>query len=344
MEEIKMKKLVIVLLLTFLPTWIFCEANNSSLEQATSYYNSADYKVASEFYKKAIAEGVCDGVVFYRLGYSLENTQSDNELMKECYRISAYVFEAQNATEDGYYQKASKKEKQFQISHSDINDEYVQKFIKSFHPVPEKKDFQTLYSDTITFLQNMNKTTRNILIAIAVTVYIIAWLFSMGGRCVIVYTWWDMLLLMICGGIFWCGMEIKDPTVEKPYLTLLIIAFLASMVISVIANRKNPFPLDLIFVFVSVMAKLILVVVVPVVLLMVLTAFDSGKKDRRYEDGTYKNKRSHMVALLFILISLLISPLVKTKKNSKVSETVDGLKDVNYAIRFIRRWNYILGA
>ena len=47
---------------------------------------------------------------------------------------------------------------------------------------------------------------------------------------------------------------------------------------------------------------------------MLLSANNSGVKDGRYKDGTKGNERSRNVAMVLMLISLLIAPLIKGKK------------------------------
>lgn len=197
----------------------------------------------------------------------------------------------------------------------------------------------------VNIITELDKTSRWILIVAVIAIYAFAWFLSMGDKCIIVYTWWDMILLLICGGIFWTYLFGTNNNVgdSNPKLIVFYIAFALSVIISFIANLKNSFPLNIIFSIVSIITKIILIIVVPIIVLLIISSFAiSGTDDNRYKDGTRNNEKTAVVSFLFAFTGLLLTPLVKIKKQSKVADTIDNFSNESYTKRFIAKWNRIL--
>ena len=200
-----------------------------------------------------------------------------------------------------------------------------------------------LLDKIVIILVHMDKINSLFLIVTAIVIYVIAWFLSMGDKCTIVYTWWDMVLLLICGGIFWFYFFDSTESINNQ---ILVIIFASSLIISVIlsfvANIKNPFPLNILFSVVSIITKMVLIVFVPMIAFMMLNSFSTGKDDKRYKDGTKNNEKTSIVTFVFIIFGIIVSPLVKTDRKSKISDSIENFSDEKYTKRFLYKWNRIL--
>jgi hypothetical protein len=67
-----------------------------------------------------------------------------------------------------------------------------------------------------------------------------------------------------------------------------------------------------------------------------------GTNDNRYKDGTKNNEKAAIVSFIFALTGLLLTPLVRIKKQSKITDSVDNFSNESYTKRFIAKWNRIL--
>lgn len=195
----------------------------------------------------------------------------------------------------------------------------------------------------VSILVHMDKTYSLILIVGAIAIYIIAWLLSMGDKCTIVYTWWDMMLLLICGGIFWFYFMDSSETINNQVLVIIVaVSLIISAILSFVANIKNPFPLNILFSIVSILTKIILIVFVPMIVFMILNSFSSGKKDKRYKDGTKENEKTAIVTFVFLILGIIVAPLVKTNRKNNLSDSIENFSDEKYTKRFLYKWNRIL--
>ena len=144
-------------------------------------------------------------------------------------------------------------------------------------------------------------------------IYILALYLSNRTECIIVYTWKDMLLLLITFGVG-CYFYRNDEFEEKIFI--ICIPFVFSIIISIYANLGSSIPKCIFFSLISILTKLMLVIIAPLLIFGLLEANNSGVKDGRYKDGTKGNERSKNVSIVLMLISLLITPLIKGKKNT----------------------------
>lgn len=183
----------------------------------------------------------------------------------------------------------------------------------------------------VEYWKGLDKKIKIIVIVIAVLIYAVAWFLSC-GECVIVYTWWDMFLLIVAGGLFYvyCNSNFDEIKKSPVCLAVFLCAVIISLIISFIANINSPFPCNILYFILSSFTKIILILIAPLILLSIITSFSSGDKDRRYKDGTRNNKKTSSVVLIFSLIGLLVLPLVKTKGNSKISKIIDDFGDTDY--------------
>lgn len=345
--DVEMKKIVLCILIGFyFATNVFCDGQDENLKIANQYYDADDYTAAEEYFKKAIVDDNTNGIVFYRLGYSLENTHSNDSLMKESYKAAVFCFERDFETDNKYFEKAKSKLEQYGLT-KNYSEQELQAFIMTLNG----KNNNSITKDPIiliaSYLLNLSKNTKIILIVIAILIYVLAWFLSMGDKCTIVYTWWDMILLLVSGSIFcfnlWILSDGGQTDNSLAVSLVFIVSLILSFIISFIANIGNPFPFNILYSLVSVLTKTVLILIVPIIVLMALESFRAGKKDKRYRDGTEKNKKTFVVTLVFLFIALLVLPLIKANKNSKISKTIENFGDEEYTIRFIQKWNRILG-
>lgn len=332
----KIKKLFLLLISFFCCQSFFCEPLESNIELANKYYDANDYENASKYFRKVILSDVADPVLFYRLGYSLENINANKKLVIGSYKISSYLFEENNNVENRYYQAALNKERQLGFNHADVNFSYIENFKKDL-----KWNIRNGSATTIVeYWKGLDKKIKIIVIVIAVLIYAVAWFLSC-GECVIVYTWWDMFLLIVAGGLFYvyCNSNFDEIKKSPVCLAVFLCAVIISLIISFIANINSPFPYNILYFILSSFTKIILILIAPLILLSIITSFSSGDKDRRYKDGTRNNKKTSSVVLIFSLIGLLVLPLVKTKGKSKISKIIDDFGDTDYTSNYFRNQN-----
>lgn len=186
-------------------------------------------------------------------------------------------------------------DKQIALARVDGNSSLVNENSNSF--IETVKDFFLNFGKFILFLP--------------LVIYILALWLSSQTDCIIVYTWKDMLLLLITFGIG-CYFAHNDEFEEKFFITC--IPFVFSVIISIYANLGHSIPKCIFYSIISILTKLMLVIIAPLLIFGLLSANNSGVKDGRYKDGTKGNERSRNVAMVLMLISLLIAPLIKGKK------------------------------
>lgn len=152
-------------------------------------------------------------------------------------------------------------------------------------------------------------------IILVVGVYITALCLSKKTSCVIIYGWKDIIMLSIVDCVIYMALDSKDAEM----LVFAIPFFAISMLFSLVGNTRGSkiygFPKVLLFTALSIVSKFILIVVIPLIFFGALLAAASGKKDKRYRDGTKNNERSANIALVSVLTAFLFRPLIKSKKD-----------------------------
>jgi len=332
----KIKKIFLLLMSFFCCQSFFCKAFESNLELANKYYDADDYENASKYFRKVILSDVADPVVFYRFGYSFENINANKKFVIGSYKISAYLFEENNNVENRYYQAALNKEQQLGFNHADVNLSYIENFKKDLRWSIGNGSATTI----VEYWKGLDKKIKIIVIVIAVLIYAVAWFLS-GGECVIVYTWWDMFLLIVAGGLLYvyCNSSFDEIKNSPVCLEIFLSAIIISLIISFIANINSSFPCNILYFILSLFTKIILILIAPLILFSIFSSFGSGDKDRRYKDGTRNNKKTSNVVTIFLLIGLLVKPLVKTSRKSKISKIIDDFGDADYTSNYFRNQN-----
>lgn len=137
-----MKKNLIAILIILCTSFIFAE---TSLDKADSFYNQDNYVSAKPYYEDSLFnEGIKNGKIFYRLGYTYEQLKYQKSIYSKLYCAAAYCFERDNDKENKYYSYAISKEKDFGVNHNNYSDETIQKITEELYWKTHKKNFTYL--------------------------------------------------------------------------------------------------------------------------------------------------------------------------------------------------------
>jgi len=148
--------------------------------------------------------------------------------------------------------------------------------------------------------------------------YIAALILSKATRCIIIWHWWDLIILAIPGFIFLISFYMvynhEGETVK--YINnialniLFVFSFTATIILSFVANIKYSGLLkSVIFIIIAIAAKIFMAILIPIFLVLFLGALNSGKKDKRY--GTKGIQNIIIAGIIAALAALLIGVLIK---------------------------------
>lgn len=297
-------------LVLFFSIGLLVFAQEKNIELANKYYNQDNYEEAYKYYKSAIKENEPDAVTFYRFAYSCEQIQIKSNYYNKYYKGAAYLFEKNNDLDNKYYSYAINKEKQNGLNHSNFNDETILKLISDIDIT--EKGLSKITSSLLDFAS----ANLSVFIIMVLTIWILGIIFSKSTRCVVIYGWKDILILLIPGAIFSFYLIYFDSITNEILLnSIFIIAFIISIVFSFIGNIKSTKKFNPFYIIISVVVKIVLIILVPVVIVAFIGALGSGKKDKRYKDGTRNNTKTAMIGLVIGLVGLLLLPLIKTDED-----------------------------
>lgn len=143
------KYTLLLLLQFFMLNLCFAETN---FETANKYYDEDNYPSAKYYFEDSLFnEGIQNGTLFYRLGYSYEQLSLPKSTYSRLYCASAYCFERDNDKDNKYYSYAITKEKDLNVNHKNYTEETIQKLIDDLYWENHKKDF-SYYKNHITQL------------------------------------------------------------------------------------------------------------------------------------------------------------------------------------------------
>ncbi|MDR1838711.1 MAG: hypothetical protein LBQ93_03880 [Treponema sp.] len=310
-----MKKMVIFLILVL--SVLFCiHGQDSLLGQATSYYDKDDYGNAKNIYLEILKTGKFSGETLYRYAYSNEMLKGINSDVLDLYAASYYYL----LIDDSNNQYLENSKNKLELNSYDINlitigktEEIIKYTIKTNTIVNSPL---RIFSKSLNFLGQSDSIF--VLFIIALIIYAIALLFSSKTGCVIIWGWWDLILLAIPGLIFVYYLFNVD-NIMKYDETLNIIFFITSIAtfaLSVIINIKYSGIKGLLFAIVSVLAKIVIMILIPIIIFLFFMALSSGKKDRRYRDGTKGNTKTMWLAIVGAIALFLVINLIKTEQES----------------------------
>lgn len=134
-----MKKILIVLSIILCTSFTFAE---TSLDKADSFYDQDNYVSAKPYYEDSLFnEGIKNGKIFYRLGYTYEQLKYQKPIYSKLYCAAAYCFERDKDKDNKYYSYALAKEKDLGVNHNSYNEETINKIIDELYWKNHKKDF-----------------------------------------------------------------------------------------------------------------------------------------------------------------------------------------------------------
>ena len=300
-----LKRIVSLALISLLSMVVFAQETN--MELANKYYNQDNYEEAYKYYKNAIKENAPDAVSFYRFAYSCEQIHLKPNYFNKYYKGSAYLFEKNNDLSNKYYSYVINKEKQNGFNHANYDDETILKLVTDI------ESRETGLSYFTSELSNFVSNNLVVFVVLALIVWGLGIIFSKRTKCVIIYGWKDILILLIPGVIFSFYL-VKAESITHDILlnTIFVISFIISIIFSFIGNIKSTKHFNIFYIFISIVVKILLIILIPVVIVIFIGALGSGKKDKRYKDGTRGNTKTAMIGLVVGLVGLLLVPLVKT--------------------------------
>jgi MFS family permease len=150
--------------------------------------------------------------------------------------------------------------------------------------------------------------------------YIIGLILSKTTACVIIWRWFDLIVVTIPGLIFIVLLYFMNNEQDKSVVftnnvmfnILFVLSIVITITLSIISNIKNNHGiLIIIFAIVSILSKVFIMILVPVFILLFLGAINYGKDDRRYKGGKRGNANLIAMAIIGGLAVLLVGSLVK---------------------------------
>ena len=204
----------------------------------------------------------------------------------------------------------------FHVSLSDGKNGFIHKSLVDETVPIEAKGIKRIIQLLVNFIFD------NIALAgiIALVIWVIAIILSKTTKCVIVYNWYDLIILLIPGCIFSLYVFKEDLIKNDTLFSIIfIIAFCISVLLSILGNFRSKSKLFILNILVSAITKLLLVVLAPIVILAFIGALTSGKKDGRFRDGTRGNTKTLIVGIILGILAFIILPLVKTDEILEIS-------------------------
>jgi hypothetical protein len=308
-----MKKMAVFLI--FLLSVLFCvHSQDSLLEQATKYYDNNDYSNAKVIYLEIIRTGKFSGETLYRYAYSNEMLEGINNKVLDLYAAS-YFYLLIDDSNDQYLENSKNKLEKNSYDINSLTMGKAKEIIKHIIKINENINSPLkVFSKSLNLLGQSDKIF--IFLIIALIIYAIALLFSSKTNCVIIWGWWDLILMAIPGLIFVYYLFNTDNIIK--YDVALNIIFLVTTMVtfafSIIINLKYSGGKGLLFALVSILAKIVIMIIIPIIIFLFFIALSSGKKDRRYRDGTRGNTKSMWIAIVSVIALFLVINLIKVEK------------------------------
>jgi membrane-associated HD superfamily phosphohydrolase len=292
------------------------------LERANVFYNENDYINAKELYLQVLSSGKFTGETLYRYTYSTEMLNGINSEVLDLY-YATWWYLSMDGSNEQYLENSKNK---FETNSHDLNLTWgeAQKIVKDYIKVNKQK-YSVL--KTITNSLRSTGTVGVILFLIfVIIVYILAYTFSKKTKCIIIWSWWDLIFIAISAIIFIYYLfdsenKIKDDVfVNIVYFTATII----TLVFSIISNLRYSGIKWPLYAGISILTKIVLLVIIPLIIVLAIICWclaNSGKKDRRFKDGTRNNERTKnynfYVPIFTAIYTFLIINLIKFDKKLK---------------------------
>jgi hypothetical protein len=290
-------------------------AQETLLEKANAYFDNSDYASANALYAEILKDdkNIWLGEIDYRYAYSCEMLEGLTPEVLNLYAVASwhsddtapYMNEVKNKLE----------ENSIDISSLTLGDTYdiIKKSIKI-----NTKPISPLKAITNS-LRSLELFGLILLLIVSVIMYILAYSFSKRTSCIIIWSWWDLILLALSGLIFVYYLFDNDNKIQNDIFAniLYFMVTLATVVMSIISNLKYSGIKWPLFAVISILTKIVLLFVIPLVLVLLIIGFAYVKGDKRYKDGTRNNARTRNMAVWTIVYTFLIVNLLKTGKKTQ---------------------------
>jgi hypothetical protein len=298
-------------------------AQETSLDKANLYYTNNDYENAKALYLQVLSKGKFTGETLYRYVYSLEMLNGINPDILDLYAATKFYL-SMDGSNNQYEEYCKNKLESNSYDMSKLtwgqSQDIVKKYVKA--NMPKHSPLKNI----TTKLRSSGTFGLIIFLIFAVIVYILAYTFSKKTKCIIIWSWWDLIFIAFSSLIFIFYLfdfenKIKNDTAIN---IIYFIATITTFVFSIISNIKYSFSKWPLYAVISLLTKFVLLVVIPLILVLAIICWylaNSGKKDRRYKDGTKNNQRTKnynfYVPIFTAIYSFLIINLIKFDKKLK---------------------------
>jgi hypothetical protein len=157
--------------------------------------------------------------------------------------------------------------------------------------------------------------------AVGLIIYIAALILSKTTRCIIVWEWWDLIILAVPGIILiaslylYTNTEIETGTFINNIAVniLFVLSFIATIALSISANIKTcGIVPGILYSVIAILAKIVIAILIPVFFVLLLGALNSGEKDKRYKSGIRGNKNIILAGTIAAIAALFVGNLIKS--------------------------------
>jgi hypothetical protein len=317
----KGKSILLAMIFGILVSSLF--GQETLLEKANAFYDMEDYSNAKELYLQVLSAGKFSGETLYRYVYSLERLNGLNSDILDLYAVTNFYL-AMDGSNNQYEEYCKNKLESNLYDTSKLTWGQSQDMVKN-HVKANMLKYSPLKNITMT-LRSSGTFGLIVFLIFSIVVYILAYTFSKKTKCIIIWSWWDLIFIAISSLIFIFYLfdfenKIKN---DSAINVIYFIATITTFGFSVISNIKyspTKWPL---YAFISVLTKFVLLVVIPLVFVLAIICWylaNSGKRDRRYRDGTKNNQRTKnynfYVPMFTAIYTFLIINLIKFDKKLK---------------------------
>jgi tetratricopeptide (TPR) repeat protein len=309
----KLKFMLFVIVFGFLADFLI--AQETLLEKANAYFDNSDYANAKALYVEILKDdaNIWLGEIDYRYAYSCEMLEGLTPEVLNLYAVAAWHSDDNAQYMDDVKNKLEKNS--IDTRSLTLGDTYdiIKRSIKS-----NTKPVSPLKSITNS-LRSLELFGLILLLIVSVIVYTLAYSFSKKTNCIIIWSWWDLILVALSGLIFVYYLFDADNKIQNDVFAngFYFIVTLATFTMSIISNLKYSGVKWSLFAVVSILTKIILLFVIPLVLALLIIGYVYVKGDKRYKDGTRNNVRTRNMAIWTAVYTFLIVNLIKTGKKHR---------------------------
>jgi hypothetical protein len=318
-----MKRRVVLFFLAFcfLAGGLF--GQETLLEGANAFYNEDNYANAKELYFQVLSSGKFTGETLYRYTYSTEMLNGLNSEVLDLYAASWFYLSMDGSNEQ-HLENSKNKLESNSYSLDSLTWGQAQDIVKNYIKTNRIK-YSPLKNITIA-LRSSGSFGLIVFLIFSVIIYILAYTFTKKTKCIIIWSWWDLICIAVSSLIFIFYLFDTENNIKNDGI-INIVYFFATIItfaFSIISNIKYSFTKWPLYAVISILTKFVLLVVIPLIFVLAIICWylaNSGKRDRRYKDGTKNNERTKnynfYVPIFTAIYSFLIINLIKFDKKLK---------------------------